>query len=87
MSLETGMSVFRNLAQLQPHCSLNYSPHCSLNCSLTAASMCDPNKIFVGKLHRWVQRDDLVDWMWSKSPGLCPSDIFVLDPPAVVIVP
>jgi hypothetical protein len=43
--------------------------------------MCDPNKIFVGKLHRWVQRDDLVDWMWSKSPGLCPSDIFVLDPP------
>ena len=75
------LNASRNLAQLQPHCSLNCSPHCSLNCSLLAASMCDPNKIFIGKLHRWVERDYLLHWMYGKAPGLCPMDIFVLDPP------
>jgi hypothetical protein len=43
--------------------------------------MRDPNKLFFGKLHRWVERDDLLYWMQTKTPGTCPLDIFILDPP------
>ena len=75
------MSVFRN-------CSLNTSRVWPKSFRLVpqkfrltrVGAMCDPNKLFIGRLHRWVGRDDLLHWM-QMITNTPPLDIYILDPP------
>ena len=76
------MSVFRN-------CSLNASRVWLKSFRLVpqkfrltrVGAMCDPNKLFIGRLHTWVERDDLLHWMQRLPPNISPLDIFILNPP------
>ena len=76
------MSVFRN-------CSLNASRVWLKSFRLVpqkfrltrVGAMCDPNKLFIGKLHRWVERDDLLYWMQMRTSNP-PLEVYILDPPA-----